>query len=1241
MVKTNYPAFFICVAILAAALFFTNSYTPAALNSKASVKENKEQEEGKLPLRDRMDLAMKQEFELTKDPATNTVPRERLYAAYQQMQRRKGNGANLHVLGAIPGMTWVERGPNNFGGRTLAVMVDPNDATKKTIWTGAAGGGLWKTTDITPAAPAWVAVNDFFANLAVTSITYNPLNTQEFYFGTGESWYNADAIRGDGIWKSSNGGATWTQLVSTSSSSNFDWVQKVMVHPVTGDVYAATRAGVYRSSNGGTSWTQVLGNGNGCVSNDMGDIEIAADNSIYVGVGSVFSTDGVYKSTTGNAGSWTKINTGANGFPTANIARIELACAPTAALTLYAMVGNMSTDALLNIYKSVDGGATWTTCALPSWKDQNCATPSTDMTRTQSWYDLTAMVDPNNANNVFVGGVDIFKSTNGGTSWTQITNWAGACSFQYVHADQHTMIFEPGNSNVAYFGNDGGIWRTSNATAATPTISDRDLGYNVLQFYACAIHPTAGTDYFLAGAQDNGSHQFSSAGINSTVEVTGGDGCFVHIDQNNPQYQFTSYVYNNYYRSTNGGGTWAGVSTGGGSFVNPSDYDNASFVMYAAVSNGNYTRWTNPRTGNTFQTVGITNFSTGNVTHVSVSQNTANRVFFGLNNGRVVRVDGANTIASGSAGSWINNGAGMPGGSVSCVAIENGNDNHLLVTYSNFGVSSVWETTNGGTSWTNLDNASLPDMPVRWALFNPLDNTQAVIATELGVWSTDLLNGAATVWAPSNTGQANVSTHMLQIRSSDNMMIAATHGRGLFSSDVFSPPSASFIADRKIRYTNKTIQFTDASTKATSWLWDFGDATTSTLKNPTKTYSNMGTYTVTLQINGNPVYTATKVAYIQILPNRGTPYAPAAGGNFDVNFGDFGADNITGTLWQRGNSAVAGKNGTFSGANAWVTGLTGNYLDNTDASLMTPNYNFTLAGTYTLKLYRKNTFEIGFDGFRVEYSLDKGDNWTPLGVVAANWYDFANNSATTSFPINEPYFNATRAAFTLAQWDVSAFSGNGNVAFRMRFKSDVNTTAAGVAVDDFEIVGPTNSPLPVELISFTGKAEAEFNVLNWETVSENNNRGFEIQKSATGKDFLEIGFVNGNGNSTGVNTYKLEDRDIGNNIYYYRLKQLDYNGNYKYSNVIGIKRELKNSGIEFIYPNPVGDQLNIVLNKELKGQISVSLYDMRGRKVFNSTISPEDYQVNINLKPYNLSEGMYVLNIVAGEEVFSQKLFKK
>src|SRR6185436_10930876 len=437
--------------------------------------------------------------------------------------------------------------------------------------------------------------------------------------------------------------------------------------------------------------------------------------------------------------------------------------------------------------------------------------------------------------------------------------------------------------------------------------------------------------------------------------------------------------------------------------------------------------------------------------------------------------------------------------------------------------------------------------------------------------------------------------------------------------DVFSPPSANFVADKKIRYTNKVIQFTDASTKSTSWLWNFGDATTSTLKNPTKMYSSPGTYTVTLQINGNPVYTATKVAYIQILPNRGTPYAPAAGGSFDVSVGDFGPDNIAGTLWQRGNSATAGKNGTFSGANAWVTGLVGNYLDNTDASLMTPNYNFTLAGAYTLRLYRKNSFEISWDGFRVEYSLDKGDTWTSLGNVAAGWYDFANTTQNTAFSINEPYFNATIANYTLASWNVSAFAGNANVAFRMRFKSDVNTTAAGLAIDDFEIVGPTNPPLPVELIFFDGKPEKDYNLLTWKTASENMNSGFDIERSLTGRNFEKIGFIKGNGTTISISEYKFRDDKIENNIYYYRLKQVDFNGDSEYSGIIAIHRNSADeTGIEFIYPNPLSDKLNILLNKKYDGPLSIILFDINGKKVFSKEILPDDFQLSIDISALNL-----------------------
>src|SRR5207249_11813019 len=139
-------------------------------------------------------------------------------------------------------------------------------------------------------------------------------------------------------------------------------------------------------------------------------------------------------------------------------------------------------------YKSTNHGTTWTTCTKPTWHDQNCSINSSDFTRGQAWYDLSAAVDPNNANTIFAGGIDIFKSTDGGTSWTQLTSWSSVCNLIYLHADQHFIIFEPANSNVVYFGNDGGVYKTADGGT---TFINRSKNYNVTQFYSCAMNPAS------------------------------------------------------------------------------------------------------------------------------------------------------------------------------------------------------------------------------------------------------------------------------------------------------------------------------------------------------------------------------------------------------------------------------------------------------------------------------------------------------------------------------------------------------------------------------------------------------------------------------------------------------------------------------------------------------------------------------------------------------------------------------
>ena len=196
---------------------------------------------------DRPDLAAEHEFIMTMDPALGYVPTERLIKA------RKKALKLLTQKSAIPNVHWTERGPANVGGRTRAIMFDPNDNTHKKVWAGGVSGGLWFNNDITSDVEQWQKINDFWDNLAITTIAYNPVNNNEFYVGTGEGW-SSKMLRGNGIWKTTDGGISWQHLTSTNNS-NFYYIQKIVITN-SETIIAATNSGLYISNDGGNSWQQ-------------------------------------------------------------------------------------------------------------------------------------------------------------------------------------------------------------------------------------------------------------------------------------------------------------------------------------------------------------------------------------------------------------------------------------------------------------------------------------------------------------------------------------------------------------------------------------------------------------------------------------------------------------------------------------------------------------------------------------------------------------------------------------------------------------------------------------------------------------------------------------------------------------------------------------------------------------------------------------------------------------------------
>ncbi len=764
--------------------------------SKKNVRGKKQDEE------DGMQEAMEQEFLKTQDPTIHRVPTERMSAAKETVEAMKAD-----ISSRTNALAWTERGPNNIGGRTRAIIVDKNDVTGNTIFAGSVGGGIWKCTNFTTAGYTWTRVNDKMDNLAITALAQDPSNLQVMYAGTGEGFFNFDAIRGGGIFKSTDGGATWAALASTvpGTSSDFSYVQDVVV-TATGVVYATASGafcnsgGVLKSTNGGTSWTRVIGTWGGidCTTavDFVGvDLEIAANGDLYATTGlfgnSTATYSKIFKSlftnpNQGDNGQWTNI-TPTPPAGDAGFRRIELACAPSNNQFLYALCQAFNGNSIRRLYQSTNAGGAWTEVVPPTWCD--AGTNTTDFTRGQAWYDLIAAIDPTTTNNIYIGGVDVMKSTNAGLAFSQLTQWASGCAaLPNVHADIHNIIFINGSSTNLIVAHDGGI---SYSTNGGSTFTNKNNGYNITQYYAAAMEPVANA--FLAGAQDNGTHKLVSAGIASATTFTGGDGGFCHISQKNPLVQMSAYTTNYVTISRNGGSSFLStLGDGSGRFINASDYDDKAGILYMGDIANYYGRIINTPSGTAaYNYSQITALGGTIISAVEVDPNTANRVWLGGSGSgtpRIVRVD--NAQAAGFTATQFNIPAALSGWYVSNIDVEIGNANHLLVTFSNYGVTSIFETIDGGTNWTAIEG-NLPDIPIRWGLFLPSGSTEGVIAvaTELGVFTTPLTNGVSTVWTANSTNLPNVRTDMLEFRRSDRTLLAATHGRGLFSTTISITPN--------------------------------------------------------------------------------------------------------------------------------------------------------------------------------------------------------------------------------------------------------------------------------------------------------------------------------------------------------------------------------------------------------------------------------------------------------------------
>ncbi|MCA8956589.1 MAG: hypothetical protein KDC87_10980 [Planctomycetes bacterium] len=655
-----------------------------------------------------------------------------------------GTSAGLDSTG------WEQLGPGNVGGRIRAIAIHPTQTN--IMFVGGVSGGIWRSAD---SGASWRAVDDAMDNLAITSIVFDPSNSNTLYAATGEGFGNADSIRGAGVFKSTDGGTSWSRLASTNTS-NFYWVNRLTISSTGGVLLAATRDGIWRSSDGGSSWTRSS-------SQPSFDVKFHPGKSGVAVAHSDSRANGKY--TTDGGVTWNDCI----GLATSNSRRIEFAWHAG-----YSARGNGAVYALMDakanlsvLYRSLDGGANFVEVSRHNLLGE------------QGHYDNTLWVDPSDTdaspgNDVVVaGGIQLWRSTNGGAQFTAISTGA----LGTPHVDHHTIVAHPKFNGTTiktvYFGNDGGIWRTNDVYTASIAGGWADLNNSlgITQFYGGSTH--FGSGVLVGGAQDNSTLQrTNSSGPNGWAFAYHSDGGFCASDPTDSRYHYAETQNGGLARSVNSGVVFLPLRDFSGdspNFIAPFilDPNDANRLLFGG---SNLWRSNNVKSATPgWSAIWKPPVSTP-ITAIAVARGNANLLWVGQDKGRVYK------SINGTAGAPTFTAVGssvLPGRYVHRIVVDEKDPDHVFVTLGGFAADNVWETTDGGSRWAPLPG--LPAAPVRDIEIHPLHRNWLYAATEVGLLVSE--NGGQT-WS-SGASPANVSIDETFFAGAQTLYLV-THGRGMF-----------------------------------------------------------------------------------------------------------------------------------------------------------------------------------------------------------------------------------------------------------------------------------------------------------------------------------------------------------------------------------------------------------------------------------------------------------------------------
>ncbi|MEI6817433.1 MAG: T9SS type A sorting domain-containing protein [Bacteroidota bacterium] len=791
--------------------------------------------------KDNPNAAFMYEFNRIKDPMTGTIPMNmhELETEYAATLPQDIDGMN-NMRMAIAPLDWVSRGPYNIGGRTRALAVDINNDS--ILLAGSVSGNMWRSVN---QGASWTQVTapSSLHNISCVTQDTRTGHTNNWFYGTGEA-YGASAFAtgafpmGNGMFRSNDNGVTWTSLTSTASNvpqsfvSNMQLIWNMKVDQsvdTTEVVYAASYNAIYRSLDSGTTWNAVLYQ-NASQQAYFTDIAIANNGAKYATMSSDGPTavKGIWRSMNGTT--WTKItpptfpnvyNRTVIGIDPNNENNVYfLSVTPGAGKPSVMYINYQPDSEYYSLWKytylSGNGDS-----AGGNWVDLSQNIPyNASMAGNyfaQGGYDMYVRVQPGDSNVVFLGGTDIFRSTDAYTSnnnWSQIGGYSVNCVFPNMtlypnhHPDQHNLVFFHNNPHAMISSCDGGVFKTmSNMDSAITWVSCNN-GYTTTQFYACSVdHATPNNEIIVGGLQDNGSFFTNTANVTAPWTWSSkGDGGYSYVLDNHNYYYFSIQQGKVYRSQLDANGNPIAfrrvdpIGGGGYNFIQPFAVDpNDNNVLYFPDSTH---IWRNSDLSAIALTNQYDSISTnwtkidsltglGQITAIAASKFPANRLYVGTSNHAIVRIDSANT--SHPVHTVVTSNQFNAGANVSCIAIDPTNADRAMVVFSNYLVKSVFFTSDAGAHWTNVSgnleqflSGSGNGPSCRWASIMPVNgDTVYWMGTSTGLYATSHLDSVHTVWVHQGTATiGNAIVDMIDTRLSDGLVIVATHGNGMFSTNI-------------------------------------------------------------------------------------------------------------------------------------------------------------------------------------------------------------------------------------------------------------------------------------------------------------------------------------------------------------------------------------------------------------------------------------------------------------------------